>query len=66
MHTGITSLAKVSEMAEIYPFHGFEYLFAALAGAFFVVFIVRQIAMEKEMHEEMLDHTSEALPAPAE
>ena len=33
---------------------------------FFVVFIAKQISMDKELHEEMLDHTSEAVATPAE
>ncbi|TCT03523.1 hypothetical protein [Aquabacter spiritensis] len=66
MNTGLTSLAKITEITVIYPFSGMEYLYSAVAGAFFVFFIARQIMMEKEVHEELLDHTSEALPAPAE
>jgi len=66
MSTGMESLTKLSDMAEIYPFAGFEPLYAAVALVFFVVFIAKQIAMDKQLHEEMLDHTSEAMPTPAE
>lgn len=66
MNTGITSLAKLSETAEVYPFAGYEPLFAVIALVFFVAFIMKQIAMDKSLHEEMLDHTSEAVATPAE
>lgn len=66
MHTGITSLAKLSDIGPAYPFAGWEPLFAVIALVFFVVFIAKQVAMDKELHEEMLDHTSEAVPSPAE
>ncbi|QRG06159.1 hypothetical protein EZH22_24775 [Xanthobacter dioxanivorans] len=66
MNTGITSLAKLTEVAEVYPFAGYEPLFSIIALVFFVVFIAKQISMDKAMHEEMLDHTSEAIATPAE
>lgn len=66
MHTGITSYAKLSDLGPVYPFAGWEPLFAVIALVFFVVFIGKQIAMDKELHEEMLDHTSEAVATPAE
>lgn len=66
MHTGITSLAKLGDLGAVYPFAGFEPLFALVALVFFIAFIAKQISMDKELHEEMLDHTSEAVAAPAE
>ncbi|MET3353928.1 hypothetical protein V5F34_15280 [Xanthobacter autotrophicus] len=66
MNTGITSLAKLPEMAEVYPFAGYEPLFSIIALVFFVAFIFKQIAMDKAFHEEMIDHTPEAIATPAE
>ncbi len=66
MHTGITSYAKLADMGAVYPFTGWEPLFAVITLVFFVVFIAKQISMDKELHEEMLDHTSEAVATPAE
>ncbi|MFG1297542.1 MULTISPECIES: hypothetical protein [Xanthobacter] len=66
MHTGVTSLAKLPEMAEVYPFAGYEPLFTVIALLFFIAFIAKQISMDKAQHEEMLDHTSEAVATPAE
>ncbi len=66
MNTGVTSLAKLTEMAEVYPFAGYEPLFSIIALVFFVAFIAKQIAMDKALHEEQLDHTSEAMATPAE
>lgn len=66
MNTGVTSLAKLSEMAEVYPFAGYEPLFSVIALVFFIAFIAKQISMDKAFHEEMLDHTAEAVASPAE
>lgn len=66
MNTGVTSLAKLTELAEVYPFAGYEPLFSVIALVFFIAFIWKQIAMDKAQHEEMLDHTAEAVPTPAE
>lgn len=66
MHTGITSLAKLSDMAEVYPFAGYEPLFSVIALVFFIAFIAKQISMDKQLHEEQIDHTSEAVATPAE
>lgn len=66
MHTGVTSLAGLQNMAEVYPFVGYEPLFTVIALGFFIAFIAKQISMDKAQHEEMLDHTSEAVAAPAE
>lgn len=66
MNTGITSLTKLTEMAEVYPFAGYEPLFSVIALVFFIAFIMKQISMDKALHEEMLDHTSEAVATPAE
>lgn len=66
MHTGITSLAKLTEMAEVYPFAGYEPYFSIIALVFFVAFIAKQISMDRQLHEEQLDHSSEAIATPAE
>ena len=66
MNTGVTSLAKLTEMAEVYPFAGYEPLFSVIALVFFVAFIAKQIVMDKALHEEQLDHTAEAIATPAE
>ena len=66
MNTGVTSLAKLTEMAEVYPFAGYEPLFSVIALVFFVAFIAKQIVMDKALHEEQLDHTTEAMATPAE
>ena len=66
MHTGVTSLAKLSDMAEMYPFAGYEPFFSVIALVFFVAFIAKQISMDKQLHEELHDHSSEAVPTPAE
>ncbi|MFG1359347.1 hypothetical protein [Xanthobacter pseudotagetidis] len=66
MNTGVTSLAKLSEVSTLYPFAGFEPFFAAIAAVFFVAFIAKQISMDKQFHEEQLDHSSEAVASPAE
>lgn len=54
MNTGVTSLAKISELTAVYPFHGAEYLFAGFIAAFFVLFIVSQLAMEKKHHKHII------------
>ncbi|MGR7996719.1 MULTISPECIES: hypothetical protein [unclassified Xanthobacter] len=66
MHTGITSLTQLPNMAELYPFAGFEPLFAVIGLVFFVAFIAKQISMDKASHEVMLDHSAEAVATPAE
>lgn len=66
MNTGITSLAKLTEVAEVYPFAGYEPFFSVIALVFFVAFIAKQISMDKALHEEQLDHTPEAMATPAE
>ncbi|MFS8037911.1 hypothetical protein ACI7BZ_13270 [Xanthobacter sp. AM11] len=66
MNTGVTSLAKLTEMAEVYPFAGYEPLFSVIALVFFVAFIAKQISMDKVLHEEQIDHTAEAMATPAE
>lgn len=66
MNTGITSLAKLTDMAEVYPFAGYEPLFSIIALVFFVAFIAKQISMDKALNEEQLDHTPEAIATPAE
>lgn len=66
MHTGVTSFTKLADMTEVYPFAGFEPLFTVIALVFFIAFIAKQISMDKVAHEEMLDHTPEAVATPAE
>lgn len=67
MSTGITSLANLPEMAAIYPFAGSEWLFALIALAFLVYFVVSQIAMEKDdIHAEFEAPGAEVSIQPAE
>lgn len=47
MHTGITSVAKLPDMTAVYPFAGAEWIYALIALAFTVYFVVSQINMEK-------------------
>jgi hypothetical protein len=54
MTTGLTSLAKLPEIGAAYPFVGMEYLFAAGLLAFFIVFFMKQIAMEATHHESII------------
>ncbi|MDQ0504108.1 hypothetical protein [Xanthobacter agilis] len=66
MHTGVTSLASLPSLAEVYPFAGYEPLFSVIALIFFIAFIAKQISMDRAQHEEMIDHTAEAVATPAE
>ncbi len=54
MNTGLTSLSKLPEIAVAYPFHGAEILYAAGIAAFFVLFIVSQLVMEKKHHKHII------------
>lgn len=54
MNTGITSLSKLPETTAIYPFHGAEIPFAIFIALFFVVFIIRQLVMEKKHHKDII------------
>lgn len=51
MNTGVTSFSKLSEMTAVYPFHGTEVAMSFGVLAFFLVFIVWQIAMESKQHK---------------
>lgn len=59
MNTGVTSLANLSELGAVYPFVGYEWLFAVLTAAFLVYFIAKQISMEKEALKEDALHAAE-------
>ncbi|MFC3692807.1 hypothetical protein [Chenggangzhangella methanolivorans] len=52
MSTGITSVANLPELAAMYPFAGFEWLFTLIVVAFTVIFIMKQIAMDKDESAE--------------
>jgi hypothetical protein len=54
MNTGLTSLSKLPEITAAYPFHGMELTFAAVIAAFFVVFIIWQIAHESKHHKSII------------
>lgn len=54
MQTGINSLAKLPEIGAVYPFAGYEVIFAAAAALFFVLFIARQITMEAKHHKDII------------
>lgn len=54
MQTGITSLSKLTEVTAIYPFHGTEVAFSFGVLAFFLIFIVFQIAMEAKHHKAII------------
>jgi hypothetical protein len=56
MSTGLTSVAKLSEIGAAYPFHGLEVLFALVILAFFVVFMIWQFAMEAKHHAAIISH----------
>jgi hypothetical protein len=67
MSTGITSLNNLPEMGAIYPFAGFEWLFALIAAAFLLYFIASQISLEKgDIDAEYAAPGAEVSLAPAE
>ena len=63
MSTGLSSLAKLPEIGAAYPFVGMEYVFAAGLLAFFIVFFMKQIAMEASHHETIIGERK-SVPAP--
>ncbi|PZQ17066.1 MAG: hypothetical protein DI565_06690 [Ancylobacter novellus] len=48
MSTGISSVSNLAELGAMYPFAGFEWLFAVIVLAFTLFFIAKQISMDKE------------------
>ncbi len=54
MNTGVTSLAKIPELTAVYPFHGAEILYSIGIAAFFLIFIIRQLVMEKKHHKDII------------
>jgi hypothetical protein len=64
MSTGLSSLAKLSEITAAYPFHGLEIAFALVILAFFVIFLIWQVSMETKHHEEIIGNFT-ASPDPA-
>lgn len=54
MHTGLTTLSKLTEVAAAYPFHGSEYLFAGAILVLFVVFFASQMRMESKHHKAII------------
>ncbi|HML43907.1 MAG: hypothetical protein JNN24_06120 [Hyphomicrobium zavarzinii] len=54
MNTGVTSLAKLSEVTAVYPFHGMEVPFALGILGFFVVFLTWQLVMEAKHHKAII------------
>ncbi|MCB1483835.1 MAG: hypothetical protein AB7S74_04890 [Hyphomicrobium sp.] len=54
MNTGVTSLAKLSELSAIYPFHGDEIPFTLAIVALFVVFFAWQLSMESKHHKAII------------
>ncbi|MGA0533905.1 hypothetical protein [Hansschlegelia sp. KR7-227] len=64
MSTGITSLANLPEMGAIYPFAGFEWLFALIILGFTIYFVMSQIKMEQgDIDEELAAPQMAAAPA---
>lgn len=63
MSTGLSSVAKLSEIGAAYPFQGFEVLFSLMLLAFFVIFIAWQISMEAKHHKAIIGNFT-ASPAP--
>ena len=63
MSTGISSVANLAELAAVYPFAGFEWLFALMVLGFTLWFIKAQIAMDKEEAFEASTATIPATPA---
>ena len=64
MSTGLSTLSNLSEIGAEYPFHGMEVPFALIMLAFFVIFLIWQIAMEAKHHEEIIGNFT-ASPDPA-
>lgn len=54
MNTGVTSLSKIPELTAVYPFHGAEYAFSGFIAFFFLIFIIRQLVMEKNHHKDII------------
>lgn len=48
MSTGISSVANLADLAAVYPFAGFEWLFALIVVGFTLFFIAKQIEMDRE------------------
>lgn len=63
MSTGLSSVAKLSEIGAAYPFHGFEVAFTLIMLAFFLIFLIWQIAMEAKHHEAIIGNFT-ASPEP--
>lgn len=67
MNTGITSVAQLADLTAVYPFAGAEWLYALIALAFTLFFIINQIRMEKgDIDEEIAAPGAEIAIAPAE
>jgi hypothetical protein len=67
MNTGVTSVANLPDLAAIYPFAGYEWLFALIAFAFTAYFVMSQIRMESmDIHKELDAPRAEVAMAPAE
>ncbi len=63
MSTGLSSLAKLPELGAAYPFVGMEVLFALGLLAFFVLFFIKQIAMEYSHHKSIIGEAKGEAPA---
>ena len=63
MSTGITSVANLAELAAVYPFAGYEWLFTLIVVGFTLYFIAAQISMDKEESAEAKTATIPATPA---
>ena len=63
MNTGITSVAKLADLTAVYPFAGYEWLFALIVVAFTLIFIAAQISMDKDESAEAVSMPIPATPA---
>jgi hypothetical protein len=54
MHTGVTSISKLTEVTTVYPFAGMEVPFAIATLAFFGVFLTWQFVMEAKHHKAII------------
>jgi hypothetical protein len=54
MSTGISTLNNLPDIGPAYPFAGMEVAFALMMLAFFVIFLIWQIAMESKHHDTII------------